>query len=178
MSNQFQNTLALHCSAVLTNLKASNLVNLNISNNNKLYDDIALLNKSMTIACEILKETEKNILLLIYNKKLLRKIINNKDNKIFLSNYNYQYKTLEEALGELKNRMKNEVFPHEIGIFLDYPKEDIIGYIEHKQCLYTGYWKVYSQVDEKKCLFEAITNSKKKLLEMMNNGNGILNLIK
>lgn len=178
MSNQFQNTLAVHCAAVLTKLKASNLVNLNLETNTTLYDDIKSLNKSKTLACEILKENDNKVLLLIYNKKLLRKLINKKDNKQFLDTYNYHYKTLNEALIVLKERMRNTEFPHEIGIFLDYPKEDIIGYIEHKKCLYTGYWKVYSHVNEKKCIFEAISNSKKKLLKMINNGNGILNLIK
>ena len=102
MSNQFQNTLAVHCAAVLTKLKASNLVNLNLETNTTLYDDIKSLNKSKTLACEILKENDNKVLLLIYNKKLLRKLINKKDNKQFLDAYNYHYKTLNEALIVLK----------------------------------------------------------------------------
>ncbi len=46
----------------------------------------------------------------------------------------------------LKERMQGYEFPHEVGIFLDYPIEDILGYIEHegKNCQVSGYWKVYS----------------------------------
>lgn len=41
-------------------------------------------------------------------------------------------------------------FPHEIGLFLGYPPEDVQGFIEQKACnsKCTGYWKVYG--DQKK----------------------------
>lgn len=45
-------------------------------------------------------------------------------------------------------------FPHEIGFFLGYPFDDVIGFIENKgeNCLCTGCWKVYSrQRDAQAC---------------------------
>ena len=37
-------------------------------------------------------------------------------------------------------------FPHEVGLFLGYPVEDVIGFIENKgkNCLCCGCWKCYS----------------------------------
>ena len=49
----------------------------------------------------------------------------------------------------------SEPFPHEIGLFLGYPPEDVLGFIENKSpCKCTGCWKVYGNVDEAKKRFE------------------------
>ena len=39
-----------------------------------------------------------------------------------------------------------DAFPHEIGVFLGYPLEDVLGFIENggRNCLYCGCWKVYA----------------------------------
>lgn len=45
-------------------------------------------------------------------------------------------------------------FPHEIGLFLGYPFEDVMGFIENKgeNYLCSGCWKVYScEQDAKEC---------------------------
>lgn len=41
-----------------------------------------------------------------------------------------------------------EDFPHEMGILLGYPVEDVEGFIINngKNELYTGYWKVYDNL--------------------------------
>ena len=46
-------------------------------------------------------------------------------------------------------------FPHELGLLLGYPAEDVRGFmgIGYKKCLYTGYWKVYEKAEEKIALF-------------------------
>ena len=47
-------------------------------------------------------------------------------------------------------------FPHEIGLFLGYPPEDVKGFIENhaKNYKFTGYWKVYGDEAEAKKLFD------------------------
>ena len=34
-------------------------------------------------------------------------------------------------------------FPHEIGLFLGYPPEDVQGFLENRLCKCVGCWKVY-----------------------------------
>lgn len=48
-------------------------------------------------------------------------------------------------------------FPHEMGVFLGYPMADVKGFIKYegKNYLYSGYWKVYENVEERKQLFES-----------------------
>ena len=50
----------------------------------------------------------------------------------------------------------NVEFPHEIGAFLEYPVEDVRGFLENKgeNFLYSGYWKVYHNLSKTLKLFE------------------------
>ncbi|MFQ8902356.1 MAG: DUF3793 family protein [Lachnospira eligens] len=50
------------------------------------------------------------------------------------------------SIKHLKQRVgENTCFPHEIGLFLSYPVEDVIQFIRQKGCNYKccGVWKVY-----------------------------------
>ncbi len=46
-------------------------------------------------------------------------------------------------------------FPHEVGLFLGYPPEDVLGFIENKSCesKCAGCWKVYGDEEKAKMLF-------------------------
>ena len=65
----------------------------------------------------------------------------------FLSGYGYRAFGTDYAVERLKQRLCTEdSFPHEIGIFLGYPLEDVKGFIENagKNAKFTGCWKVYN----------------------------------
>lgn len=50
------------------------------------------------------------------------------------------------CVGRLMQRLRQaEEFPHEIGLFLSYPPEDVRGFIQSPACGYkcVGCWKVY-----------------------------------
>ena len=57
---------------------------------------------------------------------------------------------------------EHKQFPHEMGLLLGYPIEDVRGFIEHNGCgcLYSGYWKVYRNVPLKKKMFEDFEKAK------------------
>lgn len=56
---------------------------------------------------------------------------------------------LEEMLDALQLRLTCGAFPHEIGLFLGYPPEDVEGFRLHRGRDYKlcGCWKVYSDVE-------------------------------
>lgn len=64
-------------------------------------------------------------------------------------------KNTSDTLQELFFRLAtNDSFPHEVGVFLGYPIEDVIQFEEcqGKCCRYCGYWKSYCNPEEaKKC---------------------------
>lgn len=69
---------------------------------------------------------------------------------------------LEAALDRLGHELErchrsdpNAGFPHEVGFFLGYPYEDVMGFIEHegRDYLCCGCWKVYSQKERAEACF-------------------------
>jgi len=64
--------------------------------------------------------------------------------------------TLKARLKDLDARGRTFCFPHEIGVFLGYPLEDVLGFIENggRNCLSCGCWKVYSNECEALKAFE------------------------
>ncbi len=60
------------------------------------------------------------------------------------------------ALTRLRRRLnESPEFPHEIGLFLGYPPEDVRGFITHraKEFCYAGCWKVYGDPEKAKRRF-------------------------
>ena len=71
----------------------------------------------------------------------------------------YQDDTMGKILYAFRQRyegylLRNQEFPHEMGLLLGYPVEDVEGFIlnEGENCLYIGYWKVYENLSEKMVL--------------------------
>ena len=63
-----------------------------------------------------------------------------------------------EALRCLIDRLRNNAdFPHEVGLFLGYPPEDVRGFIENRASGFKliGCWKVYGDVDAARKKFES-----------------------
>lgn len=108
------------------------------------------------------KKREEAITLLFYDKKKLAEVIYEEGNMKFLERFGYRVDfSLEENLQVLKLRFKEE-FPHEIGIFLGIPLEEVICFIEapDKECLFSGYWKVYNNLEYAKESFSRYDNDK------------------
>lgn len=62
---------------------------------------------------------------------------------------------LGSELEGCQRRDAGEEFPHEVGFFLGYPYEDVMGFIEHegRDYLCCGCWKVYSQRERAEACF-------------------------
>ena len=53
-----------------------------------------------------------------------------------------------ECLARLGKRLRERGdFPHEIGLFLGYPAEDVRGFMDNESPKFSGEWKVYGDVD-------------------------------
>ena len=86
-----------------------------------------------------------NALVLIYRKELLARALCCDEACSLLKEYGYPLHDVDACLECLREKFCSG-FPHEIGLFLDYPPEDVRGFIENRQakklsCPY--YWKVY-----------------------------------
>lgn len=86
-------------------------------------------------------------MLLLYREDWLRRILAERSNRRFLEQQGYPADAdLPQLLERLSDRLCLEQdYPHEIGLFLGYPLEDVVGFIENRGRNYTfcGYWKAY-----------------------------------
>ena len=78
-----------------------------------------------------------------------------------LAQRGYPCENPEHCVAKLVDRLKESPeFPHEIGLFLGYPPEDVKGFIEnhalHSKC--TGCWKVYGDQEEAERIFARYKN--------------------
>lgn len=83
---------------------------------------------------------------------------------------------VDACLERLKGRLTEYAcFPHEIGIFLGYPLEDVVGFIAHKgkDCKLCGIWKVYGNVSEAGKLFQKLQKCSDIYIRVFQEGRSI-----
>lgn len=138
--------------------------------------------QSKGLKIRVLHESDKRKLLIIYNEKMLLRDIREPSVNAFLAKYGYPavvsveayLKALSERIGE------SGEFPHEIGLFLGYPLEDVSGFIENKgeNYLLCGCWKVYSNESRARRLFENYNKCRNYLCSKLENGADIYQALK
>ncbi len=154
-----ENIIAFFCAPALAGIKASNIVTFNKDKFKNIKNTANRLNLELNkkgIYFEVLLECKKRVLLMVYRKNVLEKVLNDKNNQSFLKSFGYgKCMGLDSYISHLKERLKKDEFPHEIGIFLGYPLHDIEGYLykDSSECILCGEWKVYKNPEEAKKLF-------------------------
>ena len=131
----FEKYLIEHCSPTLGGLKTANLFNYPYDDETALKADVKKWNRELNkkgIILEIIKQNTDTALIYVYRVKKLREDINNENAKKFLYKYGYEDFNTYYMIKRLKTRLREgEEFPHEIGMFLGYPLEDVKGFIEN-----------------------------------------------
>jgi hypothetical protein len=115
----------------------------------------------------VLKSGSDRIVVLLYRKRILECYVNYRRNQPFLKTMGYEAAGgLEQKLQLLRQRFE-KLCPHEVGIFLGIPVEDVEGFIHHKgkNCLMCKYWKVYGNPQRAELLFKAYDTSKNRMAE-------------
>lgn len=127
---------------------------------------------------EILSISESSAQIYAYRPEKLKCALCQSQTKCLLEKLGYNTKDTYQCINHLKKRFRKENFPHEIGIFLGYPYEDVIGFIENKghKYLTNGYWKVYSNKEEKLKLFDEYNKIKKSYKTIYNHHKNLVNL--
>lgn len=148
------NYLVCHCSPTLAGLKTGNIFTYRFSSLTELKDSIIKLNRRLSskgIRVVPLRIRESTALIYVFRPKKLGADLSNTEAESLLEKFGYSTDLPGQCIVKLIDRLKeNEEFPHEIGLFLGYPPEDVNGFIYHKNegCKTIGCWKVYG--DEEK----------------------------
>ena len=108
-----------------------------------------------------LRLAEDNALLYLYRPDRLQKDLENDEARALLAEAGYEDCRLGRCLPRLLSRFRTgREFPHEIGLFLSYPPEDVRGFIRNKgrHCKCVGCWKVYGDAAQARRRFEGYRN--------------------
>ncbi|GAB6136984.1 DUF3793 family protein [Halanaerobaculum tunisiense] len=96
-----------------------------------------------------LRRLQNKLQVLFYHPLALNQQLTEQQNLDFLQQLGYPRNyTLAGYLYHLTNRLQKEEFPHEIGIFLGYPLQDVLGFIGEVDLEQTGKgaWKIYGDL--------------------------------
>lgn len=181
MSDRFTKCIALHASPVLAGLKSSNLISISLIDIPDLFTQIdEFRNKfGYKLHIYVLRIKANRALILIYKEDKLKKALFSESRYEYLLLHGFpKEKDVELYLEHLKNKINNNSFPHEIGIFLDYDLYDTIQFENNNdKCLYVGYWKVYKDKDKKIELFDKYTKCRNLLCSLIDKGYSLESLI-
>lgn len=136
--------------------------------------------KSINIKYINLRECENALIILIYDEKELSNYIFKKENKSFLEKLGYSEKNdLNAYLKMLKGRYEKFNCPHELGVFLGYPLDDVKDFMNcsNKKCLACGYWRVYNDYDSAKEIFSTYDMIKEKVVNFILKGDSTQNVL-
>lgn len=187
----FEQELIEHCSPTLASIKAASLFTYTYKSLNELYLRVAYWNSKMKrkgITFDILSENVgvNKALIYVYRRADLEKILNREDIKKFLLQQGYLADdginvsvNCENIILQLKKKFeKSNQFPHEIGIFLEYPIGDVKGFIENHgcNCICTGYWKVYCNEEEAEKTFRKYKKCRDIYMKLWINGRSVMQL--
>ena len=142
-----------YCGVTFAGLKIASLVSLR-KGEEDVVQTLSHRFAGKGFAFMLLREDEERLLVFVFHRARLEKYLLSVDVRAFLARFGYGYASAEEALAQLKCRMKGE-FPHEIGVFLGYPLGDVCGFLQDPGgCVLCGAWKVYENADEAARTFE------------------------
>ena len=137
-----------HASPTLARLKLGNLFNYPITEG--FCSEFIALREELRekgVTLSILRIVQGKALIYVYRADTLEEALRDNSVQQFLKSCGYHRFDAIGAIETLKARLGGaDAFPHEIGIFLGYPLEDVLGFIENggRNCLTCGCWKVYS----------------------------------
>ena len=148
----------LQCAPLLKGIKTASIMNIE----RRVCAFLSSILSDTGIEYRILTEKNDKCLVFFFRKEKLTALLDCREIKSFLSGYGYEGQDMEEILITLSKRIcqysRNDItFPHEIGAFLEYPLEDVEGFIRNKgkKYLLCGYWKVYHNPARACMLFHA-----------------------
>lgn len=157
-SKRMQFELVSQCAPFLKGIRKASILNIEKEWVRELYRLIG----STDISCRILVVRKDRCLAFFYRKEGLKAVLSERKIRHFLLEYGYKDEGLDQYITRLSARMnqysKDEItFPHEIGVFLGYPLEDVKAFIKNngKKSLFTGYWKVYHNPEQARLTFLA-----------------------
>ena len=146
MSDAF---LVEHCAPTFAGLKTGNLFRIAYADIEVFREELRRLNgilKKKGLRAVPVRMTAEFALVYLYRPDFLKRDLGSEEATCLLKSLGYEPQSVNRSVAFLARMMREkEAFPHEIGLFLGYPPEDVLGFMkssrEGVKCV--GCWKVY-----------------------------------
>lgn len=172
--NQMFLGLLLPCAPVIMHCRAA--CSLSVMHKSKEQTEVFSCLLHLILCNQLLIQplvsTEDFIVYLIYREDMLLEKVNDKRARLLLDSFDYPCGSLSGIINRLSVRLEeyfyeDAVFPHEFGVFLGFPMEDILEFIKEdgKNSLITGYWKVYYNAQEAIKVFTSFDLAKEEIYQ-------------
>lgn len=151
-----EDLIVRHCAPTLANLKTGSLFVCPIADKPSFFSSLRSLNELLVpkgLRALPLRIREYSALVYLYRPSRLKKDLEDPAAIKILQDHGYS--CYGKCLPKLIERVRaSEEFPHEIGLFLGYPPEDVQGFLDHRPCKCSGCWKVYGDENKAKKTFD------------------------
>lgn len=149
-----EEVLVRQCAPTLAGLKVGNIFSCIGETGPELTRQVGLLNRRLVprgIRMIPIRKADRSTLIYVYRPALLSDYLFRPDVQAILQRCGYKGCNADAYVVQLICRLAVSAdFPHEIGLFLGYPAEDVAGFMENHAagCKCCGCWKVYGNVEE------------------------------
>ena len=151
-------------SPTLAGIKTGNLFSCPCTDRVQTMKDLRRLNKTLVpkgIRVLPVRYSANRVLVYLYRPNRLARDLSRKEALELLRRAGYRAANATQCVVELIKRLNDleSEFPHEIGLFLSYPPEDVRGFIAHSSdrsvgCKLVGTWRVYGDAERAKKTFD------------------------
>ena len=148
------------CAPTLAGIKTGSLFSCPCDSPEELRQEVRRINRLLAgkgLCLLPLRFDGSRALLYLYRPSRLRQDLEDTEAVRLLEESGYPCHSAGQCVACLIRRLReNDEFPHEIGLFLSYPPEDVHGFIQNKarNCKCVGCWKVYGDEAAAKLQFE------------------------
>ena len=169
MERDFETVMIEQCAPVLAGLKPAGLFRYETRNRADLARRVAGWNAQLNpkgLQVRVLRGciATRQYLVYVYRAAKLQTVLADAAVRGFLAREGYRLPEDAADCGALLDQLSLRLccaaeaadFPHEIGLFLSYPPEDVKGFIDNNAAnfKYSGLWKVYGDEKRAKAMFE------------------------
>ena len=161
MQRSFEQVLAAQCAPTLAGVKPASLFRWRGKDLAAACRTVAAWGRTVArsgLSVRVLKLCPKDgaLLVYVYRERQLAALLADGETQAFLRGAGYRPGGCGDMLTQLSQRLRcAEEFPHEIGVFLGYPLEDVKGFIRYGGRNFTccGCWKAYGDPEQAQALF-------------------------
>lgn len=186
MERTFESVLVEQCAPTLVGLKPASLFRYQPGPSDEGRVPLARWKGALAargIRVRVLKACPRTgaWMIYLYREAWITRILCQPEIQDFLRRQGYRPEEgCQGMLTRLSRRLcLEEDYPHEIGVFLGYPLEDVEGFIRHRGRDFTccGYWKVYGDAAAAQRRFDCYRRCTRICLERLRRGTALTKLI-